>query len=118
MEQIELQVEDILERLQEIERQKSIPNIIASGGGTETTLAKTPGGGIAGSTGTGPWTLGNATCTKCEVYDDSGTIKAREISPAVNITVYNSTDQTIAASVLIQCKKINGRWFVDAASCT
>ena len=87
--------------------------------GSSAFIYLTGGSGIGAATGSStPWTPGSATCTKCEVYDDSGTIKIRTTSPAETDTIYNSTNKTIAASVLIQVKRIGGYLFVDTASCS
>lgn len=76
----------------------------------------TPGGGIGARSGSSsPWTPGTATCTLCEYYDDSGTIKIRTTSTTA--TVYNMVPASIGAGKLIQAKLIGGRWTVDVEPC-
>jgi len=83
----------------------------------ETFFFKSASGGIPGVTGTGPWTPGSATCTLCERYLDGSTIKFREVSPTVSITVYNSSPTATAGSKLGQGKWISGLRFVDVIEC-
>lgn len=78
---------------------------------------KTPSGGIPAATGTGPWTPGSATCKLCERYLDGSTIKIREVSPAVDITVYNTTSTAAGGSKLGQAKYVDGLLCVDVVSC-
>lgn len=86
-------------------------------GGMVNIIAKTPVGGIAARTGSGPWTPGVATCTLCEQYDDGGTWKIREKSPTEDVVVYNSSPHALAASAPIQAKPIGGKYYVDVAEC-
>ena len=83
----------------------------------EALLFLTPGGGIAARTGTGPWTPGVASCSRCEYYLDSGTLKIRVVSPTESIEVVNTVGVAIGASRLIQAKLINGRWTMDVDDC-
>lgn len=90
----------------------------ASGGGA-AIVCKTPSGGIpARNSGSEPHTLGSASCTLGEVYDDSGTIKMRSVSPAASETVYNTVESAVAGNTWIQAKKINGFWCVDVEDCS
>lgn len=87
---------------------------ISGGGNGATMLARSPGGGIDARTGTstsGPWTPGSASCLRCTFGGSTITLGAE------TVTVYNSTDQDIAPEVVMQCKKIDGYWWVDVASC-
>lgn len=94
----------------------SKPRIVLPDNGA--IVAKTPGGGIAGRTGASePFTLGSASCTLGEIYDDSGTMKMRAVSPTQNVTVLNMVTAAIAGDEWIQAKKINGQWVVDVEEC-
>lgn len=77
----------------------------------------TPGGGIAALTGSStPWTPGVATCTKCEYYLDSSTVKIK--STSVTKPVYNMVKSAVGASKLIQTKLIQGKETVDVEDCS
>lgn len=85
------------------------------GGGGGTGLAKTPSGGIpARST----ITVGVATCTIAELYDDAGTIKIREKSPTESVSIYNTTGVTISGNAWIHWKTDGSYKVIDVDDCS
>lgn len=91
-----------------------LPVLLGGGGGgaVEVGVAKTPSGGIPARSGV---TLGVATCTLGETYDDGGVIKIRET--ATTAQIYNSTSIATSASAWIHWKIENGRRLVDVDDC-
>lgn len=82
----------------------------------QAELLLTPAGGIPARTGTGsPWTPGVATCTLCEYYEHSGTLKIRTTS-WTGVTA-NMTPTAIDGNILIQAKYIRGRLTIDVDQC-
>jgi hypothetical protein len=80
--------------------------------GVQTGIAETGGSGIAAATWDGTdLTPGSATCTFLD--DVTG---GWELGSTTD-TVYNVMPAAVAASTLIQVKKIDGRWVVDVEAC-
>jgi hypothetical protein len=71
-------------------------------------LIKTPGGGIAACTGTGPYTFGSATCT---IVSDAGVVGTD------TVTVKNIVSVAIPANVIGKAEKVGSIWVIDVASC-
>jgi hypothetical protein len=72
-------------------------------------LVKTPGGGIAAASGTGPYTFGSATCT---VVSDAGVVGSE------TVTVKNIVNEAIAANVIGKASRVGSIWVIDVASCS
>ncbi|MCA9157545.1 MAG: hypothetical protein KDA72_04415, partial [Planctomycetales bacterium] len=87
---------------------ETILPVLLGAGTAQGKLFKTPGGGIAAASGTGPYTWGSATCT---VVSDGGVVGTdTEI-------IKNIVNQAIAANVIIKASKVGSIWVVDVAGC-
>jgi hypothetical protein len=84
------------------------PPPISSDSGGNAKLIKTPGGGIAACTGSGPYTFGSATCT---VVGDDGVVGSE------TIIVKNIVNVAIPAEVIGKANRVGSIWVIDVASC-
>jgi len=92
-----------------------LPVLLGGGGASvDVGVAKTPSGGIPARSGI---TLGVATCTLGETYDDGGVIKIREATPTTTALIYNSTSIATSGSAWIHWKLENGRRLIDVDDC-
>lgn len=82
---------------------------VRGGGGLQSILIKTPGGGIAAATGTGPYTFGSATCT---VVGDDGVVGT------ATVMVRNIVNDAVAGNVIGKASKVGDIWVIDVASCS
>lgn len=77
-------------------------------------LALTPSGGIPARSGI---TVGVATCTLAELYDDAGVVKIRQKSPAESVLIYNTTAVNVSGAKWIHWKMDGGYRIVDVDDC-
>lgn len=89
--------------------ERLLPVVLNVGGnGDNCILVKTPGGGIAAATGSGPYTWGSATCT---LVDAAGTVGSG------TQVVKNIVNQAIAANVVGKAERFGSIYIIDVASC-
>ena len=81
----------------------SNPAVASSAG----ILAIAPSGGLDGRTGTGPWTLGSATCAKITVSGDTATEGTN------TVTVYNLSTVAIPEGEIFCAYRIGSKYFAD-----
>jgi hypothetical protein len=115
MSTIERQIENLLARVRELELQLSAVQASAvrpaswiRAPRSADILIKTPSGGIAAATGSGPYSWGLATC---EIISDVGEVLEEEV--AVN----NIVNRSIAGSVPGKASRVGGIYVIDVASC-
>jgi hypothetical protein len=87
----------------------SVRPVLLGAAARNEILIKTPGGGIAAATGTGPYTFGSATCT---VVSDAGVVGSE------TVTVKNIVNEAIAANVIGKASRVGSIWVIDVASCS
>lgn len=91
-----------------------LPVLLGSGSSSGTGLAKSPAGGIPARSGDVP---GVATCNLAELWDDAGTVKIREKSPAESVAIRNTTSVAVSASKWIHWKTEGSYKIVDVDDC-
>jgi hypothetical protein len=82
--------------------------VILNAATVDQVLVKTPVGGIAGATGSGPYTFGSATCT---IVSDAGVVGS------ATLTVRNIVSDAVAGNVVGKAARVGGIWVIDVASC-
>ena len=105
--QLEREVIELRKLVKELMQPKSKARVVNVG--QNDILIKTPGGGIAAASGTGPYTFGSATCT---IVGSDGVVGSD------TVTVKNIVNDAVAANVIGKASMVGGIWVIDVASCS
>ena len=109
---LQLRVQRLEDQLRQVLQPVSKPRLIMTSVASGQAFFVTPVGGIAAATeSSGTYTPGSAVCDR---HEWSGT---DIVDAGTTETVYNISDQAIAASVLIKAAQVEDKWVVDVAGC-